>query len=107
MSASACSGAKTAERSSQPATPETTVEVKNLRPVDFNVYVLSATRRVRLGTVPAITTRTFVIPPEVLGDMDRLRFGLETIGSQGRSFTEEELAVRAGEQVSLTLQFQQ
>ncbi|MBZ4416468.1 hypothetical protein [Myxococcus sp. RHSTA-1-4] len=100
----ACSGTQTAGDPSNPPPPTTTVEVRNLKTVDFNLYVLNATRRVRLGTVPGMTTRGFVIPPQLLGDRDRIRFGLETIGSDGSSLSEEELPVRAGDQLSLTIQ---
>jgi hypothetical protein len=102
--AASCGGVRTVEDPNRPPPLETTVEVRNLKTVDFNLYVLSETRRVRLGTVPGMATRNFVIPPQLLGNMERIRFGLETIGSDGRSLSEEELAVHAGEQLSLTIQ---
>ena len=103
-SVAACSGARTAADPNRPPPPYTTVEVRNLKTVDFNLYVLSETRRIRLGTVPGMSTRGFVLPPSLIGDMERIRFGLETIGSDAGSLSEQELPVRAGEQLNLTIQ---
>jgi hypothetical protein len=107
-----CSGAQTAEDPSKPPRPKTTVEVENRKTTDLNLYVLNGARRIRLGTVPGMATRNFVIPPHMIGEADRVRFGVEVIGTFGderigseRRFTsEEELPVRAGEQLSLTIQ---
>lgn len=106
-----CSGVQTAEDPSQPPPPKTTVEVENRKTTDLNLYVLKGSSRLRLGTVPGMSTRTFVIPTHLIGEADRVRFGVEVIGTFGndrigseRRFTsEEELPVRAGEQLSLTI----
>ena len=79
--AAACSSAQTVDDPNKPPPPETTVEVKNLKTVDCNVYVLNGARQVRLGLVPGMATRSFVIPAHLVGDADRLRFGLEIIGA--------------------------
>ncbi|QSQ27096.1 hypothetical protein JY651_20230 [Pyxidicoccus parkwayensis] len=104
--AAACSSAQKTEDPSKPPPPETTVEVRNLKTVDVNlfVYMLNSSSRVRLGTVPGMSTRNFVIPPRLLGDMDRIRFRVETIGSDAASNGDQELPVTAGEQLSLTIQ---
>lgn len=101
-----CSGAQKTEDPSKPPPPETTVEVRNLKTVDINlfVYMLNSSSRVRLGTVPSMSTRNFVIPPRLLGDMDRIRFRVETIGSDAAANGDQELPVTAGEQLSLTIQ---
>lgn len=107
-----CSGVQKAEDPSKPPPPETTVEVKNLKKVDFNLYVLKGASRYRLGTTPGMTTRTFVIPAHLVADFNYLRFGLETIGTFGgkdgigserHSTSEQELPVRPGQQLSLTI----
>lgn len=106
-----CSGVQTAEDPSKPPPPKTTVEVENRKTTDLNLYVLKGSSRLRLGTVPGMSTRNFVIPPHLIGEADRVRFGVEVIGTFGkdrigseRRFTsEEELPVRAGEQLSLTI----
>lgn len=79
------------------------MEVRNLRPVDLTVYVRTGTHRLRLGTAPGKTTRLFVIPAHVVGEKNMLRFELDTIGSDRKSFTEDVLPVNAGEQISLTI----
>jgi hypothetical protein len=100
----ACSSAQTAEDPSKPPPPKTTVEVRNLKQIDFNIYVLNGTHRLRLGTTPGMTTRTFVIPHHVIGEKGMVRFGLDPIGSNRSSVSEESLTVHPGEQVSLTIQ---
>ncbi len=103
LSVSACSGARRVEHSTLPARPTTIVEVRNLRPVDFTLYVRTATHRIRLGMAPGKTTRFFVIPAHVIGEKNMVRFELDTIGSDRRSFSEDVLPVNAGQQLSVTI----
>jgi len=108
----ACGGARAAQQGDTPPPPETTVEVRSFKKVDVNLFVRSPTRRLRLGTVPGMTTRTFVIPPTLLSDAERLgfafevigTFGDEGIGSERRYETEQELNVKPGDSLTLTLQ---
>jgi hypothetical protein len=101
-----CSSAQKVEDSPKPPPPETTVEVRNLKPVDYNlfVYVLDGTTRVRLGIVPAISTRNFVIPHQTIGERNRIRFRVEMIGSQFATDDDQELPVTVGEKLDLTIQ---
>jgi hypothetical protein len=107
----------------------TTVEVRNFKPIDFNLYVITGTHRLCLGDIPGLTTRTFVIPSHVLHNkVSRMRFGLDTIGTfelntmgtlrsasqplpggfpiriLERFLSTEVPAVRVGDQLSLTIQ---
>lgn len=96
--------AKEEASSSEEAPPEkTTVEVRNLRKVDVNLFVLRGANRVRLGTVPGMSTRSFVIPHHLIGKFDFIRFATETIGSNGRRTTDQEMPVRPGDELLLTL----
>jgi hypothetical protein len=104
VSAVSCSSTQTAEDPSRPPPPKTTVEVRNLKQIDFNLYVLNGTHRIRLGTAPGMTTRTFVIPPHLIGEKGMIRFGLDPIGSDRTSVSEESLPVHPGEQIALTIQ---
>lgn len=105
-----CSGVQKTDDASKPP-PKTTVEVQNRKTVDLNLYVLNGARRSRLGTVPGMSSRSFVIPPHLIGDADRVRFGVEVIGTFGsdnvgserRFLSEEELPVTAGEELSLII----
>jgi len=98
-----CSGTKDSKTLSTDERPRTMVEVRNQRPIDFNVYVMDGTRRMRLGTVPGMTQRTFVIPPHMVINQGSLNFRLDTIGSDDTSSTEQSLTVREGDSVSLTI----
>jgi hypothetical protein len=102
-SAAACGGVRTVENSTLPPHPTTTVEVRNLRPTDINLYVRTGTHRIRLGTAPGKTTRFFVIPAHVVGEKNLIRFELDTIGSDRRTLSEDVLPVNAGEQVLVTI----
>jgi hypothetical protein len=110
-SLASCSSVQRAEDLTKSPSPATTVKVRNLKPIDYNLYVLTGTHQLRLGTVPGMTTRFFVVPPHVLGEKNFLRFRLDTIGSFGHSSfgskrqtsTEDPLLVHAGEQFSLTI----
>ncbi|HZI09066.1 MAG TPA: hypothetical protein VE153_01680 [Myxococcus sp.] len=95
--------AESAGSSEEAPPPKTTVEVRNLQKVDVNLYVLRGANRVRLGTVPGMSTRSFVIPPHLVGKFDFIRFSTETIGSNGSSTSDQEMAVRPGDELSLTI----
>ncbi|WP_224369022.1 hypothetical protein [Hyalangium versicolor] len=100
----ACSGVQTAEDPSKPPPPKTTVEIRNHKQLDFTVYVMNETTRIRLGMVPAMSSRTFTIPSHLVIDQGRLRFQADPIGSNEVASTNEELLVHAGEAFSLTIQ---
>lgn len=100
-----CSSAQTPADPSRPPPPKTTVEVRNQKPIDFTMYVLNGTTRLRLGLVPGMGSRTFTIPPHLIpNDQGMLRFQADPIGSNVVSTSDQELMVRAGDALSLTLQ---
>ena len=99
----ACSGAQASRELSTSERPATTITVRNQKPVDFNLYVVDGTRRIRLGTVTGISERTFVIPPHMVIDQGALRFQADLIGSDQVLATDEELHVREGDGLSLTI----
>lgn len=101
--AAGCSSAQRGQAFTLPSHPTTMVEVRNLRTVDVNLFVRTGTHRVRLGMAPGKATRFFVIPSHVVGEKNMLRFELDTIGSDRRTFSEDVLPVSAGQQVSLTI----
>lgn len=104
LSSVACRSAQATNDPTKPPPPETTVTVRNQRPIDFNVYVGSATHRIRLGTVPGMSQRTFTIPAHLVsGGQGMLRFQADPIGSQNVLSTAEDLMVRQGDQVSLSI----
>jgi hypothetical protein len=98
---SSCSQRTSADPATPPP-PETTVQVRNQKLVDMTVFAMNGGRRVRLGLVPAVSTRTFTLPPNLIFEMATLRFLADPIGSNAQQVTEE-LLVYPGDQVSLTL----
>lgn len=104
LSGIACSTTQTQADPSQPAPPRTTLEVRNQKPLDFTMYVVDGTHRIRLGLVPGMSTRTFTVPHHLLSSgRGSLRFQADTIGSQAVLATDEELSVQVGDSVSLTI----
>jgi hypothetical protein len=74
-------------------------------PVEVELFALDRTRREHLGSVPSRRTRTFTIPPHLIAEGGgRLRFQAKALGSDNLLDREEELLVREGEALSLTLQ---
>jgi hypothetical protein len=104
VSVISCSTVQTQQDPSQPPRPKTTLEVRNQKPLDFNLYVLDGTHRIRLGLVPGMSTRTFTIPAHMVNDRGSLRFQADTIGSNSVLASDEELAVKEGDTVSVTIQ---
>jgi hypothetical protein len=80
------------------------VEVRKRKYVDFILYVLNGTHRIRLGTVPGMSTRTFTIPPHlIVNKRGQLRFQIDPIGSDQVLSQDEDMMVHEGDQLSLTL----
>jgi hypothetical protein len=98
-----CSTTQAQSDPSKPPPPTTTLEVRNQKHVDFIMYVLDGTHRIRLGLVPAMGTRTFTIPQHLVNGRGSLRFQADTVGSEAVLATDEELTVHAGDAVSLTI----
>lgn len=106
ISAAACGGARPQPTpASTPDGPRTTLAVNNRMPVEVEIFALDRTQRVHLGSAPARRTRTFTIPPHLIAEGGgRLRFQAKALGSDNLLDREEELLVREGEALSLTLQ---
>jgi len=81
----------------------TRVQVENQAFLDMNIYVLSdGGGRRRLGTVTGNTNQTFVIPQDVIGPANSVRFLAEPIGAN-RAPVSNSLSVRPGQTVTLTI----
>ena len=101
---SAVMGACAAREENQPGVGvrATTVQVENQAFLDMTVYVLEGTRRVRLGTVPGVSTRTFQIPERLVFGVSSLRFQVDPIGSQQAPISQE-ISVTEGQQIRLVI----
>jgi hypothetical protein len=81
---------------------ETTVRVKNQNVLDMNVYILYDSQRIRLGFVPSISTRVFVIPDYLVTGVRSLRFLADPVGSRQTPISQE-ITVSPGEELELTI----
>ena len=81
---------------------KTRVEVENQQFLDVTVFVLRGSQRIRLGTVPALTTRSFVIPENLVVNVKALRFLADPVGSNQRPVSQE-ISVMPGETVELVI----
>ncbi|MGK2934264.1 MAG: hypothetical protein ACSLFE_03350 [Gemmatimonadaceae bacterium] len=79
-----------------------TVRVDNQAFLDVNVYLLRSGQRTRLGTVTALTTRTFVLPRSIVGTAVTVQFVASFIGSS-RAPVSEEVVVWEGDEVELRI----
>jgi hypothetical protein len=103
LAAVSCSSVQTPEDPSHPPPPKTTLEVRNEKPVDFNLYVMNGTTRIRLGLVPGMSSRTFTIPHHLIPVHGPLRFQAATIGSDDVLASDEDVMVHEGAALSLTI----
>lgn len=70
--------------------------------MDVNVYVLRSGQRTRLGTVTALTTRTFVLPRTMVGTATTIQFLAAFVGSN-RAPVSEEVVVWEGDEIELRI----
>lgn len=81
----------------------TRVRVENQAFLDMNIFVLSESgNRRRLGTVTGNSNQTFVIPPDIIGPANSVRFLAEPIGSN-RAPVSNSLSVLPGQTITLTI----
>ena len=81
--------------------PRTTLRVENQNFLDMNVYVLPGGQRIRLGTVPGLSTQVFTIPAYLVRGSP-LQFEVHPIGGLGNPRTET-ISVQPGEEIRLTI----
>lgn len=80
----------------------TTLRVENQAYLDMNIYVVRGSQRIRLGTATGNSTSLFRIPADVVESAITLRFLADPIGGT-RSPISDEIAVRPGDTVTLTI----
>ena len=81
---------------------ETTLRVENRNFSDMNIFVLRSGQRQRLGTVSGLSTRTLVIPANLVSGAAPLRFLADPIGGN-RTPVSQEITVQPGDQVELAI----
>ncbi len=78
----------------------TTVKVENRSWSSVNVFAMRGSQRIRLGTVPAVSTQVLTIPRSAVAGITSLRFLVDPIGSNQTPISQE-ISVREGDQVVL------
>ncbi|HET7456286.1 MAG TPA: hypothetical protein VFJ74_01445 [Gemmatimonadaceae bacterium] len=86
-----------------PLSSAATLVVDNRGFTDMTIYVLrGGTQRIRLGLAIGSSTQRFTIPADIIAGSTMLRFVADPIGGR-RSPVSDEIAVRAGDTVTLTI----
>ena len=81
--------------------PRTTLRVQNQNFLDMNVYVLRGGQRIRLGTVPGLSTEVFTIPAYIVRSSP-LQFEAHPIGGLANPRSET-ISVQPGEEIQITI----
>ena len=81
---------------------EVALNVDNQNFLDMNVYLVRGGQRIRLGTVPGLSSRTIMLRPEYVGYSADLQFEVHPIGGQGNPITEN-ISVHPGDVISLRI----
>jgi hypothetical protein len=78
------------------------LQVENRGFADMVIYAISGAQRLRLGLANGNSTKSFTIPVTLIRGAGPLRFLADPIGGS-RSPVSEEMAVRPGDIVTLTI----
>ena len=81
---------------------EVAVSVDNQNFLDMNVFLIRGGQRIRLGTVPGLSSHILMVRPELVGYGTELRFELHPIGGRSNPISET-ITVRPGDVVQLTI----
>ncbi|SRR6266545_726885 len=81
---------------------ETRLRVENRNFLDMNVFVLGAGQRIRLGTVPGLSTQVLTIPDYIVRSAAQLQFEVHPIGGRSNPRSET-MSVHPGEEIHLTI----
>src|SRR2546429_4819648 len=81
---------------------EVAVTVENQNFLDMNVFLIRGGQRIRLGTVPGLTSRILMVRPDLIGYGTELRFEVHPIGGRSNPISET-ITVRPGDVIQLTI----
>jgi hypothetical protein len=81
---------------------EVAVSVDNQNFLDMNVFLIRGGQRIRLGTVPGLTSRILMVRPELIGYGTELQFEVHPIGGRSNPISET-ITVRPGDVIHLTI----
>jgi len=81
---------------------EVAVTVDNQNFLDMNVFLIRGGQRIRLGTVPGLSSRILMVRPDLIGYGTELQFELHPIGGRANPVSET-ISVRPGDVIQLTI----
>src|SRR5437773_9893881 len=81
---------------------EVAVTVDNQNFLDMNVFIIRGGQRIRLGTVPGLSSRILMVRPELIGYGTEVQFELHPIGGRPNPVTET-ISLRPGDVIHLTI----
>lgn len=81
---------------------EVAVNVDNQNFLDMNVFLIRGGQRIRLGTVPGLSTRILMVRPDLIGYGTEVQFEVHPIGGRANPITET-ISVRPGDVIHLTI----
>jgi hypothetical protein len=81
---------------------EVALNVDNQNFLDMNVYLIRSGQRIRIGTVPGLSSRVLMLRPEYVGYGTELRFEVHPIGGRGNPISET-ISVHPGDVIQLTI----
>jgi hypothetical protein len=81
---------------------EVAVDVDNQNFLDMNVFLIRGGQRIRLGTVPGLSTRILMVRPDWIGYGTEVQFEVHPIGGRANPITET-ISVRPGDVIHLTI----
>jgi len=81
---------------------EVAVTVENQNFLDMNVFLVRGGQRLRLGTVPGLSSRILMVRPELIGYGTEVQFEIHPIGGRGNPLSET-ISVRPGDVIHLTI----
>jgi hypothetical protein len=82
------------------AEPMATLVVDNDNPMQVNIHAVRDGTRIRVGTVPGVSTREFDLRRDMLSPAGELRLVIDPIGSP-RSYPAEPIVVRDGDVIEI------
>ena len=93
---------KSAATTDNPANAETTLVVRNDSYLDYNIYLIQGSQRIRLGQARGLSTSRLRIPPSYVFGVSQLQFMADPIGGTVTPISER-INVTAGDEVHLQI----
>jgi len=88
--------------SESPAAGQTTLVVRNDSYLDYNVYLIQGSQRIRMGTARGLSTTRLIIPSQYVFGVSQLQFLADPIGGTVTPVSER-INVTAGDEVHLQI----